>query len=168
MASSAVRHKSREEMKRAKELEEARKAGLAPAEVDAVSGLDINPHIPQYMAAAPWYLNQDKPSLHHQKNWKNELAQVDEKWYSRGAKGKANRKFKAGACEKCGSFLPLHDVLVRISMYVLFLSSRKASERVSSRHLCPNMRRLLQLWCNHPQRQGLPGTSQKEACKAYQ
>ena len=101
MASSSVRHKSREEMKRAKELEEARKAGLAPAEIDAQTGQAINPHIPQYMTTAPWYLNQDKPSLQHQKNWKTDLKKVDEKWYSRGAKGKANRKFKAGACEKC-------------------------------------------------------------------
>lgn len=55
----------------------------------------------EYMTTAPWYLNQDKPSLQHQKNWKTSLQQIDEKWYSRGAKGKANRKFKAGACEKC-------------------------------------------------------------------
>lgn len=52
--------KSREDHRKQLELEEARKAGLAPAEVDE-DGKEINPHIPQYMSSAPWYLNSDKP-----------------------------------------------------------------------------------------------------------
>lgn len=50
----------REAYRKAQELEEARKAGLAPAALDE-DGKEINPHIPQYMAAAPWYLNNNKP-----------------------------------------------------------------------------------------------------------
>lgn len=108
MASSSVQHKTREDAKRARELDEARKAGLAPAEVDAETGQAINPHIPQYMTSAPWYLGQDKPSLKHLKDWRLR-EQLNDKWYSRGAKGKANAKFKKGACEKCVSHSPLRD-----------------------------------------------------------
>lgn len=60
MASAAGSFKGRDEYRKAAELEEARKAGLAPAAVDE-DGKEINPHIPQYMAAAPWYLNNNGP-----------------------------------------------------------------------------------------------------------
>jgi hypothetical protein len=60
LATLAVTFKSREDHRKQLELEEARKAGLAPAEVDE-DGNEINPHIPQYMSSAPWYLNADKP-----------------------------------------------------------------------------------------------------------
>jgi hypothetical protein len=59
----AVTFKSREDHRKQLELEEARKAGLAPAEVDE-DGNEINPHIPQYMSSAPWYLNAEKPVSH--------------------------------------------------------------------------------------------------------
>lgn len=55
-----VSFKSREDHRKQLELEEARKAGLAPAEVDE-DGKEINPHIPQYMSSAPWYLNAERP-----------------------------------------------------------------------------------------------------------
>ena len=60
MASATGAFKGRDEYRKAQELEEARKAGLAPAALDE-EGKEINPHIPQYMAAAPWYLNNDQP-----------------------------------------------------------------------------------------------------------
>ena len=40
-------------------MEEARKDGLALAELDEY-GKEINPHIPQYMSLAPWYVNEGK------------------------------------------------------------------------------------------------------------
>ena len=58
--SVSVAFKSREDHRKQMELEEARKAGLAPAEVDE-DGKEINPHIPQYMSSAPWYLNAERP-----------------------------------------------------------------------------------------------------------
>ncbi|KAH7856338.1 hypothetical protein Vadar_000276 [Vaccinium darrowii] len=55
MATASVAFKSREDHRNQMELEEARKAALAPAEVDE-DGKEINPHIPQYMSSAPWNL----------------------------------------------------------------------------------------------------------------
>mmetsp|Transcript_15673 Transcript_15673/g.38031 ORF Transcript_15673/g.38031 Transcript_15673/m.38031 type:complete len:587 (+) Transcript_15673:211-1971(+) len=96
--------KSREEHKRAIELEEARKSGLAPAELDE-DGNEINPHIPQFMAAAPWYLSQNnaKAGLKHQKAFGGNDKEGGDEWYQRGAKTFQATKFRKGACENCGA-----------------------------------------------------------------
>jgi len=95
--------KSREDHKREKDLDEARKAGIAPAAIDS-DGKDINPHIPQYMTKGLWYLNQEgiTTTLLHQKNWKTS-DEDNHKWYDRGAKTVAAKTYRAGACQNCGS-----------------------------------------------------------------
>ncbi|CAK9140625.1 unnamed protein product [Ilex paraguariensis] len=101
MATASMAFKSREDHRKQMELEEARKAGLAPAEVDE-DGKEINPHIPQYMSSAPWYLNAERPSLKHQRKWKLE-PNFTKSWYDRGAKTFHADKFRPGSCENCGA-----------------------------------------------------------------
>ncbi|KAK0536548.1 mRNA splicing protein [Tilletia horrida] len=102
---STVGKLSREEHRRQKDLDAARKAGTAPAEVDE-EGNAINPHIPSFMAQAPWYLDSGRPSLRHQrKPDADEPVRADmNQWYARGQRaGPAATKYRKGACENCGA-----------------------------------------------------------------
>eukprot|EP01111_Echinosteliopsis_oligospora_P010548 TRINITY_DN3308_c0_g1_i1.p1 TRINITY_DN3308_c0_g1~~TRINITY_DN3308_c0_g1_i1.p1 ORF type:complete len:560 (+),score=183.31 TRINITY_DN3308_c0_g1_i1:54-1733(+) len=93
---------SKDDYKKQKELEEARKNGTVAPETDE-DGNAINPHIPTYIANAPWYLNSGGPSLKHQRTQGNR-PHVDTNWYERGRKaGPAATKFRKGACTNCGA-----------------------------------------------------------------
>jgi pre-mRNA-processing factor SLU7 len=92
---------ARDQFKQQKALDEARKAGTAEPEKDE-EGRDINPHIPQYIAKAPWYLSKGVPSLQHQR--REDREGTAEQWYAKGAKlGEAATKYRKGACENCGA-----------------------------------------------------------------
>uniref|UniRef100_A0A8C9V4U5 Pre-mRNA-splicing factor SLU7 n=1 Tax=Scleropages formosus TaxID=113540 RepID=A0A8C9V4U5_SCLFO len=97
---------TREDWRKKKELEEQRKLGNAPAEVDE-EGKDINPHIPQYIASVPWYIDPTKrPTLKHQRPQAEKQAQYAPigDWYRRGVQENfLSTKFRKGACENCGA-----------------------------------------------------------------
>ncbi|KTG46926.1 hypothetical protein cypCar_00019926 [Cyprinus carpio] len=97
---------TREDWRKKKELEEQRKLGNAPAEVDE-EGKDINPHIPQYISSVPWYIDPSKrPTLKHQRpqqESQRQFAPIGD-WYKRGVQEKSvSTKFRKGACENCGA-----------------------------------------------------------------
>lgn len=110
------------------ELEEARKAGLAPAEVDE-DGKEINPHIPQYMSSAPWYLNAERPSLKHQRKWKSD-PNYTKSWYDRGAKIYQADKYRKGACENCGAMTHTSKACME--------RPRKKGAKWTSMHIAPD------------------------------
>jgi len=97
--------RSRDDFKKQKELEEQRKLGNAPAAVDE-SGKDINPHIPQYISEAPWYLDPEGPTLRHQRQQEEKIKEysgIDE-WYKKGInQHSVATKYRKGACENCGA-----------------------------------------------------------------
>ncbi|KAM7540997.1 hypothetical protein Aperf_G00000028068 [Anoplocephala perfoliata] len=110
--------KTKEDFKKMKEIEEARKLAVMPAMKDE-EGHDINPHIPQYIMQAPWYFGSLKPTLKHQRMQDEEKrdalsgaakgSAALNKWYKRGIQLNAPRakKYREGACENCGALT--HD-----------------------------------------------------------
>ena len=92
-------------MKARKELEEARKSGVLPPEKDTQTGELINPHIPEFMAKAPWYLNQSGPGLGHQRKEEAQRKAFGfESYYRRGElAGPAATVYRKGSCRNCGS-----------------------------------------------------------------
>ena len=78
--------------------------GMINSLSESGNGTDINPHMPQYIIKAPWYLNQTEPSLKHQKA----QSEVEKPPITIGTlKGIIEErqiyKFRKGACVNCGS-----------------------------------------------------------------
>jgi len=104
MASASGSRLTREDYRKQRELNEARKNGELPPEQDEDGNL-INPHIPEFMSKAPWYLNQEGPGLKHQKRFRKEHTVVFDGLHKSMRKGFLGRatKFRKGACKNCGA-----------------------------------------------------------------
>ncbi|KAI8073282.1 Pre-mRNA splicing Prp18-interacting factor-domain-containing protein [Gongronella butleri] len=107
MSSTQANRLTKEDYRKQKDLEAARKAGTAPAAIDD-EGNEINPHTPQFMLNAPWYVDTGKVSLKHQraplKRQGPKFTADDNYWYARGKRaGPAATKYRKGACENCGA-----------------------------------------------------------------
>ena len=61
----------------------------------------INPHMPKYITNAPWYLNNEKPTLTHQRAKDGAFKTPLDHWYTnRGIKkAKKVQKYRKGACK---------------------------------------------------------------------
>ncbi|CAO3631910.1 unnamed protein product [Cunninghamella blakesleeana] len=107
MSSTQANCLTKEEYRRQKDSDAARKAGTAPAAIDD-KGNEINPHTPQFMLNAPWYVDTGKVSIKHQrapiKQKGPKFGPDDNFWYARGKRaGPAATKYRKGACENCGA-----------------------------------------------------------------
>ncbi|KAM0748511.1 hypothetical protein T439DRAFT_327772 [Meredithblackwellia eburnea MCA 4105] len=106
--SSAGNKLSREEFRRQKDLEAARKAGTAAPALDE-DGQAINPHIPEFMSTAPWYLRKaDEPAapglkFQKTKQYNNDPEKLKERFDRGAVAGPAATKFRKGACANCGA-----------------------------------------------------------------
>lgn len=131
--SSINKKQSKENWRKQKELEEARKAGTVPAEVDE-EGKDINPHIPQYIKQSPWYISNSGPTLKHQRPQpeKHKVNDTLNDWYIREPKQGVcyKGKFRKGACENCGAVTHRkQDCMSR---------PRKVSAKLNNRNIAPD------------------------------
>lgn len=64
---------------------------------------EINPHMPQYIVKAPWYLNQTENSLNHQKTHSSTSKIPITQYTERGVLANNVYKYRKGACENCGA-----------------------------------------------------------------
>jgi len=75
----------------------------AGAATNSDGSTEINPHMPQYITKAPWYLNQSSNSLNHQKSQITNNKLPISIHTQKGITNKPVYKFRKGACENCGS-----------------------------------------------------------------
>ncbi|CUV07158.1 unnamed protein product [Cryptosporidium hominis] len=90
----------------------------------------LNPHIPQFIAKAPWYINQQESSLEHQRLRADE-AKIDlDSGIKKGVLGVVHVKYRKGACTNCGSMThQARDCLER---------PRKVGAKWNNLDICPD------------------------------
>lgn len=90
----------------------------------------LNPHIPQFIAKAPWYVSQKESSLEHQRLKTNETRCELDNGIKRGVLREVHVKYRKGACTNCGSMThQARDCLER---------PRKVGAKWSNVDICPD------------------------------
>ncbi|OII74050.1 step II splicing factor SLU7 [Cryptosporidium ubiquitum] len=90
----------------------------------------LNPHIPQFIAKAPWYVSQKESSLEHQRLKTNEERCDLDSGTKRGVLREIHVKYRKGACTNCGSMThQARDCLER---------PRKIGAKWSNVDICPD------------------------------
>ncbi|KAF0986503.1 hypothetical protein HZS_5342 [Henneguya salminicola] len=88
-----------------KDLDEFRKLGSS-SQVYSDDGKELNPYIPHYIAAVPWFYKSDQPTLRHQSDPNRDklsLSDIHESYIKGVPIGETPLKYKPGACANCGS-----------------------------------------------------------------
>lgn len=91
---------------------------------------DINPHIPQYIMNAPWYIHSKVPTLSHQRihDEKKKVFATLDKWQKKGVKdGPVATKYRKGACENCGAMTHKKRDCLEVRRVVLRLTRKPCS-----------------------------------------
>lgn len=107
------------------DIEDENKTSKVTASDDA-----LNPHIPQFIAKAPWYVTQKESSLEHQRLKTDETRSDLDVGTRKGVLKEAYFKYRKGACTNCGSMThQARDCLER---------PRKVGAKWSNLDICPD------------------------------
>lgn len=107
------------------DVDDDNKTSKATASDDA-----LNPHIPQFIAKAPWYVTQKESSLEHQRLKVNEARSDLDAGTKKGVFKETHFKYRKGACTNCGSMThQARDCLER---------PRKVGAKWSNLDICPD------------------------------
>ncbi|KII63737.1 Pre-mRNA-splicing factor SLU7 [Thelohanellus kitauei] len=88
-----------------KDLDQFRKTN-AGSQVFSDDGKELNPYIPHFISAVPWFYKTNEPTLRHQSDpakSRESLSSIHESYIKGVPVGNAPRKFVPGSCENCGS-----------------------------------------------------------------
>ncbi|KAH8739184.1 step II splicing factor SLU7 [Cryptosporidium ryanae] len=102
---------------------------LSPEELAKKSEEALNPHIPQFIAKAPWYIRNENSLEHQRLKEKAEKGEIDRR-AKRGVLNEVCVKYRKGACTNCGSMThQAQDCLER---------PRKVGAKWTNLDICPD------------------------------
>ncbi|GIX64683.1 pre-mRNA-splicing factor Slu7 [Babesia caballi] len=102
-------------------------AGTNAGAADGDAGV-VNPHIPRFIAKAPWYLNAT-PGLQHQRAHEQRKSQLEGP-SQRGVTSRVAIKYRKNACENCGAIT--HDAKSCVER------PRKKGAKFTNANICPD------------------------------